>query len=913
MHVHEQPDKTYAPGRTPRPPQRTAADAGIARMPAAVHRTAVDHMLGSPGQPVAAPLREEMEARLGADFSQVRVHTDDVAAASAAMLGARAYTVGNHVVIGPGAADRRTLAHELTHVIQQRQGPVGGTDHGSGLRLSDPSDQFERAAEATAERALRESRGAGQASVALGTQRLADQPAINVPFSFSSPGAGPAAAPTPWVQRMPANKAFTRLIEQQAEVSEDTYPEIVERKAPIAFIINTILPFSEVESIPRVLEGMLKGLTGFKGRIAVVLGINAPTAKAAELEKAAGLAGRLIARLPYPVAIVQSTFTGKKFPFGRMRNAVMHSPETRQLTQAFVAQNLHPYIAVQDFDAGSRAVRSGVHVFNFFEERTASGSEGSGIEESRSEGSGSEGSGMEESGSAESGGGQFDWEPLPPIRPLLMIGGYRVDQAQTETLVADTIARFKRNRKKVPDKLTNPAKRDQFLEEFGSAITLDMKARQNLALLHPLLPYAPEPNLYIDALLPLLSEDIAFGEGAAEFTQLGKMVHARYASELEQFFIKEYNEAPDEVPVPDQRQPPEPFLEDDQAMDLGEEEPEMGWPTLELEKADVQAQIDVEGQNLRHPMRDQGFLADFIEGSIVTDLSRLAYEFLETGRILQSHDVLTPIADRLAETKKGKQGLSLSKYRKKLKLPGDAARSQQGKPYNPPFTDPRLTGIHDQSPVPWSFPREYQGQLGSTAQNTTSSAIFSSFTMTPFSGLGVGVRPEHIPFVLHAAALAPAKYKFMWDLSQILGRRVGGTPIDGNCLYHAVNQARGVPEPGLAAASADLRRRVTEYILSHLDTVANYAAENVVEINDLLDCVSRNGNWAGDEGDLVPRIIASVLDTTIVICQQGSEDLPVWPLEGGPGTGEITVYLDNDHYSVDPPLELERKKSKKSK
>ena len=57
---------------------------------------------------------------------------------------------------------------------------------------------------------------------------------------------------------------------------------------------------------------------------------------------------------------------------------------------------------------------------------------------------------------------------------------------------------------------------------------------------------------------------------------------------------------------PDQRQPPEPFLEDDPAMDLGEEEPEMGWPTLELEKADVQAQINVEGQNLRHPMRIRG-------------------------------------------------------------------------------------------------------------------------------------------------------------------------------------------------------------------------------------------------------------------------------------------------------------------
>ncbi len=120
----------------------------------AVQRSAVHDVLRSAGKPLDEPTRTDMEARLGADFSDVRVHSDAAAKASAAEVGARAYTSGSHVVIGDGGADRHTLAHELTHVIQQRQGPVAGTDDGSGLKVSDPSDRFEREAEATAHRVL---------------------------------------------------------------------------------------------------------------------------------------------------------------------------------------------------------------------------------------------------------------------------------------------------------------------------------------------------------------------------------------------------------------------------------------------------------------------------------------------------------------------------------------------------------------------------------------------------------------------------------------------------------------------------------------------------------------------------------------------------------------------------------------
>lgn len=127
------------------PAERTAAP---------VQRSAVPEVLRSSGRPLDTPTRTEMEARLGADFASVRVHDGPLAQRSAAEIGARAYTSGEHVVIGPGGRDRHTLAHELTHVIQQRSGPVSGTDNGAGLRVSDPGDRFERAAEANARRAL---------------------------------------------------------------------------------------------------------------------------------------------------------------------------------------------------------------------------------------------------------------------------------------------------------------------------------------------------------------------------------------------------------------------------------------------------------------------------------------------------------------------------------------------------------------------------------------------------------------------------------------------------------------------------------------------------------------------------------------------------------------------------------------
>jgi len=76
--------------------------------------------------------RATMEARLGHDFGQVRVHRGDRAAAAASALGARAFAVGRSVVFAAGAfspgteAGRRLIAHELTHVAQQANASAGG-------------------------------------------------------------------------------------------------------------------------------------------------------------------------------------------------------------------------------------------------------------------------------------------------------------------------------------------------------------------------------------------------------------------------------------------------------------------------------------------------------------------------------------------------------------------------------------------------------------------------------------------------------------------------------------------------------------------------------------------------------------------------------------------------------------------
>jgi hypothetical protein len=82
----------------------------------------------SGGEPLPDQVRAKMEPRFGQDLSNVRIHRDADAANSAQALGAKAYTLGDHIAFGrdqyaPGTASGdQLIAHELTHVQGQGMG-----------------------------------------------------------------------------------------------------------------------------------------------------------------------------------------------------------------------------------------------------------------------------------------------------------------------------------------------------------------------------------------------------------------------------------------------------------------------------------------------------------------------------------------------------------------------------------------------------------------------------------------------------------------------------------------------------------------------------------------------------------------------------------------------------------------------
>ncbi len=124
------------------------ADAAL-RAPGGPPQSLPEPVADSEGQRLSDGVRAEMEERFQHDFSEVRVHSAGRAAASAAVLGARAYSHGPLIVFGPGEYrpgtenGRRLLAHELAHVIQS------GSDQAVGLQLypkpPDHEDRLSRA------------------------------------------------------------------------------------------------------------------------------------------------------------------------------------------------------------------------------------------------------------------------------------------------------------------------------------------------------------------------------------------------------------------------------------------------------------------------------------------------------------------------------------------------------------------------------------------------------------------------------------------------------------------------------------------------------------------------------------------------------------------------------------------------
>ena len=204
--------------------QRAVGNAGVGAMLEEERSPVHDVVNSGGGSPLAPDVQDEMQGRLGHDFSDVRVHNDSKAHESAQSVNAHAYTVGSNVVFqrdkyDPGSAEGKTmLAHELTHVVQQRSGPVDGSSAGGGIKVSDPSDRFEREASANAERVM----------------------------------SGPAPAPAATAQ-LSADSAAVQRHEAEEETAQGSFvqreeaPEEEEETAQGAFVQREEAPEEEAE------------------------------------------------------------------------------------------------------------------------------------------------------------------------------------------------------------------------------------------------------------------------------------------------------------------------------------------------------------------------------------------------------------------------------------------------------------------------------------------------------------------------------------------------------------------------------------------------------------------------------------------------------------------------------------------
>ena len=184
-------------------------------------RSNVRAVVSGGGRPLDPAVQVEMESRLGYDFQAVRVHTGADAAASADVLSAKAYSVGTDVVFGPGeyapetAAGRKLLVHELSHVVQQRNGPGDAAGH----------------AAAESEATVAASRAAGgqpvliQAGGGGGLQRDPkddDDPALRAYFEGQKRKENPSIGSQEWVRRFqtaPGGDASTRVANPAAPAS----------------------------------------------------------------------------------------------------------------------------------------------------------------------------------------------------------------------------------------------------------------------------------------------------------------------------------------------------------------------------------------------------------------------------------------------------------------------------------------------------------------------------------------------------------------------------------------------------------------------------------------------------------------------------------------------------------------------
>ena len=105
------------------------------------------------GSGLASGFQSQMEGAFGADFGEVRVHQGAQADTLNRQMTAKAFTTGNDIFLRSDAStgDSHLMAHELTHVVQQRS---GGGSSGGGMTAGPANDPQEHEADQVASEVL---------------------------------------------------------------------------------------------------------------------------------------------------------------------------------------------------------------------------------------------------------------------------------------------------------------------------------------------------------------------------------------------------------------------------------------------------------------------------------------------------------------------------------------------------------------------------------------------------------------------------------------------------------------------------------------------------------------------------------------------------------------------------------------
>jgi len=147
-----------------------SADDGPGRLDDSL-ASAIQAKRGS-GQPLDRAAQTNLGAALGDDFADVRIHDDGEADQLNRALRADAFTAGTDIFFragkyNPGSIEgKKLLAHELTHVVQQRGASASGE-----MTVSSPNDDSERQASDVAEALT----SAAPAAAAVARQAAVDE------------------------------------------------------------------------------------------------------------------------------------------------------------------------------------------------------------------------------------------------------------------------------------------------------------------------------------------------------------------------------------------------------------------------------------------------------------------------------------------------------------------------------------------------------------------------------------------------------------------------------------------------------------------------------------------------------------------------------------------------------------------